>query len=67
MGADGGVVTDLDEVVDFGTPADAGLFKAGSVDGGVGANFDVIFEDDDAHLVLLLMFSLGVGGVAKAA
>ena len=44
--ADFDVVGDLDEVVDFGALADEGRFEAGAVDGGVGADFNVVFEDD---------------------
>lgn len=51
MFPDDGVVTDLDEVVDFGAFADDGFAEACAVDGGVCADLDIIADDDDADLV----------------
>ena len=65
--ADNDVVADLNEVVDLGAGGDAGGLKTGSVDGGVRADFDVIFDDDDAELLEFGVLALRVGGVAKAA
>ncbi len=49
--ADQYVVTDLDEVVDFRPTANPCLTESCPVDGGAGANLDVILDDDDAHLL----------------
>src|SRR5216117_1147090 len=45
-----GGVTDLHEVVDFCAAADACFADGGTVDCGVGADFDVIFENDNSGL-----------------
>ncbi len=47
---DGRAVADLDEVVDLGASADAGLADRGAVDGGVGLDLDVVLEDGGAGL-----------------
>ena len=44
-------MADLDQIVDFGALADEGLAETGAVDGGIGADFDVIADLDDADLV----------------
>ena len=51
----GHVVGDLDQVVDFGALPDVGGSERGPVDGDVGADFDVIFYDDDSPLRNLAM------------
>ena len=61
------VVSDLDKVVDFGSFTDDGGFEAGPIDGGVGADFDVVFENDDAELFELDMAAEFVRGIAKTA
>lgn len=45
------IVADLDEVVDFGALSDHCLPEACAVDGGVGADFDIVAYFHDAHLV----------------
>ena len=63
--ADVAVVADVDEVVDLGSAADAGLLERAAVDGGVGADFDVVFDEEGS-----LLRELGVGaggGVADVA
>lgn len=46
-----GVVADLHEVVDLAALADPGAAKTGAVNGGAGADFDIIIDLDDAKLV----------------
>ena len=65
--AENDVVADLNEVINFGAGRDAGRFKTGPVDGGVRADFDVIFDDHDAELLEFGVLALRVGGVAEAA
>ena len=48
--ADDAVVADVDEVVDLRAAADAGLAECAAVDGGVGADLDVVFDDEAALL-----------------
>ncbi len=60
------VMGDLDEVVDFGAAGYPGRFESGSVEGSIGADFDVVFEDHIAKLLELSMLTFFVGGVAKA-
>src|SRR5262249_16346668 len=47
---DGHAVRDLHQVVDLAAGADARLAERGSIDGGVGADFDVVFDDHAADL-----------------
>ena len=49
--ADHAVVADLHEVVDFGALADDGFAETRAVDGGVGADFDIVVDFHDADLV----------------
>jgi len=39
-------VGNLHQIVDLGAGADAGLADGGTIDGGVGADLDVVFDDD---------------------
>ena len=55
MPADGHIVADLDLVVDFGAFADHGVAQAAAVDGGSGADFDVVLDQDAAGLRHLQM------------
>ena len=43
-------MADLHEVVDFRAAADTRFTDSGTVDRGIGCNFDVIFEHDDSGL-----------------
>src|SRR5258708_36653672 len=43
-------VSDQDEIIDFCAAADAGFANRGAVDGGVGLNFHVVFQDGRAGL-----------------
>jgi len=40
-----GAVTDLNEIIDFGSRLDAGLTDGGAIDASVGLNLDGIFEN----------------------
>ena len=44
------VVADLDEIVDLGALADHGVADGAAVDGRVGADLDIILDDDPADL-----------------
>ncbi len=52
------VVRDLDEVVDFRSFADDGSPEAGAVDGGVCADFYIIFDDNNSALRDFGVFTL---------
>src|SRR5579863_8545185 len=40
-----GVVTNLDQIINFGTLADHRVAKRATIDGGVGANLDAVLND----------------------
>lgn len=61
------IVGDLDEVIDHRAGANFGGSKAGSVDGGISADFDIILDDNDADLIEFFMLTALVGGKAEAA
>ncbi len=44
------VMGDLDEVIDLGAASDDGGAEGAAVDGDVGADFDVVVDDDLADL-----------------
>ena len=44
------IVGDLDEIVDLGALADHGVADRAAVDGGVGADLDIVLDDDAADL-----------------
>ena len=48
--SDATVVADVDQVVYFRTTADSGLGEGSAVDGGVGADLDVVFDNQRALL-----------------
>lgn len=56
--ADDTVVADLDEVIDFCALADGGFTEAGAIDGGIGANFYVVSDFDDADLGDFFMLAI---------
>ncbi len=60
-------MADLDEIVDLGAASDARFFEAGAVDGRIGADFDIVFDDDDAELFEFLVLAFGVCRIAKTA
>ena len=65
--ADLHVVADVDEVIDFCAAADAGFVERAAVDGRVGSDLDVVFDDEASDLRELLVASgLGVADVAEA-
>ncbi len=59
------VVPDLDQIINFGAFADNGVLKSPAVDGRVGADVDVVLDDDAAHLRHLEM-PLRAHGKAEA-
>ena len=50
MPADRAVVADLHEIIDLGPLADHGVAAAAAVDRGVGADLDIVLDDDAAKL-----------------
>ena len=59
-------MADLHEVVDFRAAADARFTDSGTVNRGVGGNFDVIFEHDDSGLDDLVVRAIGAAREAVA-
>ena len=59
-------MADLDKVVDLDAGADAGFSHAGAIDGGVGLNFDGVFENSGAGLHDLVPDAGVVLGEAEA-
>src|SRR5436309_825739 len=57
MAPDDGVVADLHLIVDLGSLADHGIAVAAAVDGGVGADLDIVLDDHPPDL-----HDLGVAG-----
>src|SRR6266850_4452266 len=53
--ADSHIVADLDLIVDFGALADHGIAEAAAVDGGAGADLDIVLDQDAAGLRHLLV------------
>jgi hypothetical protein len=54
-------MSDLDQVVNLGPPADPGFSDGCPVDAGVGAQFHVVFENNDSRLDDLVIGSVGSG------
>ena len=44
------IVRDLNQVVDFSAFTNAGTAKTSAVQTRIGANLDIVFDDDDSHL-----------------
>src|SRR5690349_11687933 len=49
------VVTNLDEIIDFGSLADDGRSERAAINGYICANLDIVAKDDDADLRNLAM------------
>src|SRR5262249_45656435 len=47
---DNGVVADLDQIVDLGSLTDYGVVHRSAVNAGVGANLDIVLNDDASNL-----------------
>ncbi|GAM26816.1 hypothetical protein SAMD00019534_099910 [Acytostelium subglobosum LB1] len=60
------VVGNLNEIIDLCPSTDEGLLKAGSVNGGIGSNFDVVFENDNSELFLFLVSPIPISCIAVA-
>ena len=60
VGANIDIVTDLNEIVDFGSTADSGHFEPRAVDGCIRTDRHIIFDDDNAKLVEFGMFAFGI-------
>ena len=65
--ADLDVVADVHEVVNFRAATDAGFVEGSAVDGGVGADFDIVFDHQASDLGgLLVASSFRIADVAEA-
>lgn len=64
--ADFDIVSQMAEVIDLGTAADDGVVHRAVVDGGAGADFDVISDDSAAELADVMVMALFIGGEAEA-
>ena len=63
----GAVVADVDEVVDLYATGDAGFVEGSAIDGGVGADFHVVFDDEAALLrELRVLAAQSVADIAEA-
>ena len=64
--ADFDIVSQVAEVIDLGTAADNGIIHRTVVDGGAGADFDVVADDSAAELADVMVMALFIGGEAEA-
>lgn len=64
--ADLDIVSQVAEVIDLGTAADNGIIHRTVVDGGAGADFDVVADDSAAELADVMVMALFIGGEAEA-
>lgn len=64
--ADFDIVSQVAEVIDLGTAADDGVVHRAVVNGGAGADFDVVADDSAAELADVMVMALFIGGEAEA-
>ena len=64
--ADFDIVPQVAKVIDLGTTADDGIIHRAVVDGGAGADFDVVSDDSTAELADVMVMTLFIGGEAEA-
>ena len=67
VGADFDIVGNLDEVVDLRSLANDRRIETGTIDGCIGANLDIVFDNDNADLLEFMMASICIGRIAKSA
>lgn len=64
--ADFDIVSKMTKVIDLGAAADDGVIHRTVVDGGAGADLDVISDDSAAQLADVMVVTLFIGGKAEA-
>lgn len=64
--ADFDIVSQMTKVIDLGAAADDGVIHRTVVDGGAGADLDVISDDSAAQLADVMVVTLFIGGKAEA-
>ena len=64
--ADFHVVRHLNEIVEFHAAAYKGAAHGRAVYGGVGSDFDIVFNLYDANLLYLVIYSVGIGRESEA-
>ena len=64
--ADFDIVSQMAKVIDLGTAADDGIVHRAIVDGGAGADLDVVSDDGTAELANVMVMALFIGGEAEA-
>ena len=64
--ADFDIVSQMAEIIDLGTAADDGIVHRAIVDGGAGADLDVVSDDGTAELANVMVMALFIGGEAEA-
>lgn len=64
--ADFDIVSQMAKVIDLGTAADDGVVHRTVVDGGAGADLDVVADDGAAELADVMVMTLFIGGEAEA-
>ena len=64
--ADFDIVSQMAEIIDLGTAADDGIVHRAIVDGGAGADLDVVSDDGTAELANVMVMTLFIGGEAEA-
>ena len=64
--ADFDIVSQMTKVIDLGAAADYSVIHRTVVDGGAGADLDVISDDSAAQLADVMVVTLFIGGKAKA-
>ena len=64
--ADFDIVSQMAKVIDLGTAADDGIVHRAIVDGGAGADLDVVSDDSAAELANVMVMALFIGGEAEA-
>ena len=64
--ADLDIVSQMAKVIDLGAAADDGVIHRTVVDGGAGADLDVVSDDGTAELANVMVMTLFIGGEAEA-
>lgn len=64
--ADFDIVSEMAKVIDLGTASNDGIVHRTIVDGGAGADLDVVSDDSAAKLANVMVMALFIGGEAEA-
>ena len=66
VAAERDIVGDLAEIVNFGTAVDDGGAHGGTIDAGIGTDFDIVLDDYITYLVNLAIGTIALGGKSEA-